>query len=145
MKECDLYPPVKRWLDSHGYQVHVEIFGCDIVALKDGRILVVELKIGRPTAVEKQAVDRARWADEVIVALPNRPRRTDGLRYRGFGLMVVSGDKVRLVIRPRQQPWFREKQRRYRFGVLAHHPPARDDEVAGLPCCSRLAEQRRTR
>jgi hypothetical protein len=145
MRESDLYPAVKRWLDERGYTVHVEIFGCDIVAVKDGRLLVLELKLKQPGIAENQARHRARWADEVVIAMPHRPKLVSGLKYQGIGLLVVSRDKARLVIKPRQQPWFREKQRLYRFKVLSNRAPAQAHEVAGLPCCPELARQRRAR
>jgi hypothetical protein len=33
--ECDLYIPVKRYLESLGYSVKGEIGGCDLVGLRD--------------------------------------------------------------------------------------------------------------
>ena len=36
MKETDLYPPVKRYLEGQGYTVKGEIDGCDVVAVRRG-------------------------------------------------------------------------------------------------------------
>ena len=142
MRESDLYAPVKRWLDAHGYVVYVEIFDCDIVAIKDGRLTIVELKLGHTAALQRQLADRARWADEVFCAVPIRPRFASGYRYHGYGVLLVSDNKCRQIVKPRQQPWFREKQRKYRFGVLRNQAHAMDHEIAGLPSCRELRQQR---
>ena len=142
MRESDLYAPVKRWLDAHGYVVYVEIFDCDIVAVKDGRLTAIELKLGHTEVLQRQLQDRARWADEVFCAVPVRPRYTTGYTYHGYGVLLVNEDKCRQIVKPRQQPWFREKQRKYRFKVLNHRAPAMDHEIAGLPSCRELRQQR---
>ena len=45
MRETDLYPPVKAFLEAQGYTVKGEVEGCDVVALRgDEPPVVVELK-----------------------------------------------------------------------------------------------------
>lgn len=46
MKETDLYPPVKRYLEGPGYTVKGEVDDCDVVAVRRGEEpVVVELKL----------------------------------------------------------------------------------------------------
>ena len=46
MKEADLYPPLKAFLEAQGYEVKAEIGACDIMALRAGDPpLVVEMKL----------------------------------------------------------------------------------------------------
>jgi hypothetical protein len=49
IRETSLYTPVKRFLESRGFEVKGEICGCDVVALRDGEppiVVVGELKLG---------------------------------------------------------------------------------------------------
>ncbi len=41
MRETSLYPPVKRFLESRGFEVKGEICACDVVALRDGEPPIV--------------------------------------------------------------------------------------------------------
>lgn len=46
IKESDLYQPIKEYLDSLGYDTKGEVKDCDITAIKDDELIVVELKKG---------------------------------------------------------------------------------------------------
>ena len=46
MKEADLYLPLKRFLESQGYEVKGEVQDCDVLAVRGTEALVVvELKL----------------------------------------------------------------------------------------------------
>ena len=68
--EKDLYDPVCAYLESLGYEVKGEVKNCDITALRDGELIVVELKRGFTLELIYQAMDRQRVADGVYVAVP---------------------------------------------------------------------------
>lgn len=68
--ESDLYGPVRDYLESLGYQVKGEVKDCDVTALRDGELIVVELKRGFTLELIYQAMDRQRVADGVYVAVP---------------------------------------------------------------------------
>lgn len=68
--EKDLYDPVCAYLRSLGYEVKGEVKNCDITALRDGELIVVELKRGFTLELIYQALDRQRIADGVYVAVP---------------------------------------------------------------------------
>lgn len=72
--ERDLYGPVRDYLEGLGYEVKGEVRDCDITALRDGELIVVELKRGFTLELIYQALDRQRVADGVYVAVP-LPRR----------------------------------------------------------------------
>lgn len=72
--EQDLYGPVRDYLEGLGYEVKGEVKDCDITALRDGELIVVELKRGFTLELIYQALDRQRVADGVYVAVP-LPRR----------------------------------------------------------------------
>lgn len=142
-KESDLYPPVRDWLERQGYKVYVEQFGVDVIGLRDSTLVVVELKLCLTHRLRYQLQVVSGWADFVYGAVPTVPRLYRGLRHEGFGLLIVRGGKVYQRIKAQQQPFLRERKRAYRFKQLAGRGPALHDELAGLPCCPELREQRR--
>ncbi len=131
--ESDLYPPVKAYLEAHGFTVKGEIRGCDLVATApDGDVVVIaELKLMLSFELVLQAVERLAIADEVWIAVPltRRGRDQDRRAHRlckllGIGLLTVHPKRgtVELVsapapYRPRPNPrrrslLLREFQRR---------------------------------
>jgi len=68
--ESDLYGPVCGYLESLGYEVKGEVKDCDVAAVRDGELIVVELKRGFTLELLYQAMDRQRIADGVYVAVP---------------------------------------------------------------------------
>lgn len=68
--ESDLYGPVHDYLTGLGYEVKGEVKDCDMTAMRDGELIVVELKRGFTLELIYQAVDRQRIADGVYVAVP---------------------------------------------------------------------------
>ena len=95
MRETDLYPLIKSFLEKQGYEVKAEVKSCDVVARKKGApLLVVELKLGFTLQLIYQAVDRLALTDHVYVAIakPKRglPREAVKLcRRLGLGLIVI--------------------------------------------------------
>lgn len=100
--ETDLYKPVHDYLEGLGYNVQGEVKGCDLAALMDDDIVVVELKTSFNLKLLAQAVKRQRAADSVYVAIP-RPKGGAGtagwrdmcmlLRRLELGLITVATDK----------------------------------------------------
>jgi len=43
-KEEDLYDPLRKWLVNNGYEVQAEVQSCDVVAIKDDEMTIIELK-----------------------------------------------------------------------------------------------------
>lgn len=102
MREVDLYPPVKAFLEGQGYSVKGEIEDCDVVAIRgDEPPVVIELKRSFTLDLVLQGIGRQRLAGAVYLAIPpfsgraGRRRRRDciGLcRRLGLGLMTVRLD-----------------------------------------------------
>lgn len=96
MKETDLYPAVKRLLESQGFEVKAEVKSCDVMAVRgDEPPIVVELKNGLTLQLIYQAIDRLSITDLVYIAIakPKRavPSEAQKLCKRlGLGLLVVS-------------------------------------------------------
>jgi len=145
MKESDLYGPVRDWLTSQGYQIHVEIFDADVIGVKDGRIVVVELKACLSYGVFLQCHKRASWADEVWAAIGSTPKDTGDMKRAGFGLLIVKDGKVRKRFAAKPQPWHWHRSKAYRAKKLACRAPAQPHELAGLPSNQQLTRQRMMR
>jgi hypothetical protein len=98
MKEADLYPPLKAFLEAQGYEVKAEIGACDIMALRAGDPpLVVEMKLGFNLSLVLQGVARQALFDTVYLAVA-APKKGWPARYKdivalcrrlGLGLLVV--------------------------------------------------------
>ena len=102
MKESDLYPPLKRFLESQGYVVKSEIGACDVVAVRGEEApLVVELKVSLTLEVVLQAVDRLSLTSKVYIGIPadnrmaakRRGHVVKLLRMLGLGLVLLSPDQ----------------------------------------------------
>jgi hypothetical protein len=80
MRETDLYPPIKAYLERQGYEVKAEVTSCDVVAVRgDEPPLIVELKLGLSIGLLLQGVDRQSMSDAVYVAFA----AGKGPRWRG--------------------------------------------------------------
>lgn len=126
-KETDLYQPIRDYLIQNGYTVRSEVINCDIAAVKDNDLIVIELKCSANLQLLIQATERQRITDSVYVAVPTP--KTKGSHWRGIqrilrmlevGLMVVSFDRrqpnVEVLFDP--LPYARKKQKRRRRAVL---------------------------
>ncbi len=104
LNETDLYAPVRELFARQGFNVRGEVVGCDLAAVRDGELVVVELKTAFNTALLIQATDRQRAADAVYVALPRPEGSLRSARWKGIlhllrrlelGLIFVSAAKTR--------------------------------------------------
>ena len=73
-KEADMYSPIKDMLASQGFTVRGEVKGCDIAAVKDEMLWIVEMKLSTNLTLIFQAMERQTATDWVFIAIP-RPRR----------------------------------------------------------------------
>lgn len=108
MKEAELYPPVKAFLEARGYTVKAEIGAADVMALRgDDAPLIVELKTALNLALILQGVARQAMFDDVYLAVPQPPKWTHRykdltalLRRLGLGLLTVKADRVTVHLDP---------------------------------------------
>jgi len=98
MKESDLYPPLKRFLESQRYEVKGEVQECDILAVRGTETpVIVELKLSVNLDVVLQAVDRLALSSKVYIGVPaackilkrRRKRIVKLLRMLGLGLILI--------------------------------------------------------
>ena len=98
MRESDLYPPIKSYLEAQGFVVKAEVGACDVLARRGDQTVVVEMKLTFSLALVLQGVARQSLFDDVYLAVPVSGARGWKLRYRdilalcrrlGLGLLAV--------------------------------------------------------
>ena len=98
MKESELYPALKQFLESLGYEVKGEIQDCDVLAVRgEEEPVIVELKLTLNLDVILQSVDRLAVSDKVYIGVPakrksSKKRRRQVLkllRMLGLGLLEI--------------------------------------------------------
>lgn len=125
IRESDLYEPVRAFLTERGYGVNSEVLHCDITAVRDEELVVVELKRSFSLALILQAVKRQRSADSVYVAVPRPKGAPFGNGFRDMvhllkrlqlGLLLVDlsrpASPVELFLHPRSHESRRDTKRR---------------------------------
>ncbi len=140
--ETSLYPPVKRFLESLGFEAKGEVCGCDVVALDKGEpaaLIIAELKVSFTLELVLQAVERTPVCDEVWLAvrasLRGRGREADPrvkklCRMLGFGLLsVFNSGRVELLVEP--VPWRPRIDKKRRSRIADEHRRRRGDPTAG--------------
>ena len=126
MRETDLYPPVKAFLEAQGYAVKGEIEGCDVVAIRgEEPPVIVELKAGFSLPLVFQGIARQSVTDDVYLAVPPFPgrtgRRKDALalcRRLGLGLLTVRLEPAPFVEALLDPAEYRPRRRRPELGRL---------------------------
>ena len=158
IRETALYGPVKRFLESLGFDVKGEICGCDLVAVpaagangagagaeeKDPPLVVIgELKQTFTLELLLQGVDRLAAGDEIWLAVrasgaggrkgrgrERDPRVRKCCRLLGFGLLAVfARGQVEVIVEPR--PWKPRKVAWRRRRLVDEHRRRQGDPAAG--------------
>jgi hypothetical protein len=140
--EASLYPPVKRFLESLGFEVKGEVCGCDVVALDKGvptAAVIAELKLTFTLDLLLQAVDRMPACDDVWLAVRasrrGRGRESDSrvrklCRLVGVGLIAVSTTgNVEVIVEP--VPWRPRRDPKRRSRIVEEHRKRRGDPAIG--------------
>lgn len=151
--EEDLYKPVHDYLVSEGYNVYSEVKHCDVTAVKDEELLIVEMKQSLNLELVLQGTKRQRATDSVYVAVP-KPKGgifskrwndlTHLLRRLELGLILVTVKKdhsyVEVVFHP--SPFDREKSKRSakrkKYSIIKEIDGRHGDYNTGGSCRKKL-------
>jgi len=87
MKETDLYLPVKLYFESFGYTVKGEVKGIDVVVMKDGLMVGIELKLHITLKLIYQAIERQKVCEKVYIAVPVEAIKSHKMQLRQFKLL----------------------------------------------------------
>lgn len=143
-KETDLYEPIRAFLEEEGYQVQAEVKDCDIAAVKDGQLLIVELKKAFNLKLVYQGLERQSLTDQVFVAIP-RPKK--GAREKAWkdmlkllkrlelGLLTVALDSplktVDVVLEPSDSLAWKNRKKREKLQAELENRQV-DGNVGGM-------------
>ncbi|MEH7502795.1 DUF2161 family putative PD-(D/E)XK-type phosphodiesterase [Neobacillus drentensis] len=129
LQEIDLYKPIQTYFVREGYEVYGEVKDCDIVAVKDEELVVIELKLTLNVELLIQAAKRQRITDKVYVAIPKSKHRLNSKRWTNkchlirrleLGLIVVSSPGKRgwaeIIFEP--TPFNRRKNKLKRASIM---------------------------
>lgn len=154
MREADLAPAARQWLEERGYSVYLEQFDCDMVGLKGRELVVMELKPCLTEHLWRQMSRRSWWANWVYCVIASEPRKREGkgwfrglqtMRHDGFGVFQLKDGKLKQLAKARPQPWRQQRSIAYRLKKLTGQLPSLEHEVVGVKACAELKRQRETR
>jgi len=80
--EIDLFRPISDFLVEQGYTVRSEVKDCDIAAIKEEELVIVELKRNLSVDLLAQAVKRQKSADIVYMAIPKPKKLTANSKWK---------------------------------------------------------------
>ena len=126
MRETELYPPVKAFLEGQGYAVKGEVEACDLVAVRgDEAPVIVELKTSFTLGLVFQGISRQSVTENVYLGVPpfsaRTTRRKGALalcRRLGLGLLTVRLEPRPFVEALLDPAEFRPRRRKARLGKL---------------------------
>lgn len=101
MSELQMQQKIAELLRSGGFSVYLEVpflsRSIDIVAIKDGKIVAIELKLSDWRKAIMQSSDHLHGADQSFVCLPRKTRINDEMIEmvldRGLGLMFYDEEE----------------------------------------------------
>lgn len=137
MKEVDLYPAIKAHLTRQGWTVKGEVGAADVVARRDGEVLIVELKRAFSLALFHQGVERLALTDLVYLAVPAggkaKPLKTNVklARRLGLGVMTVRARDGFVEVLADPAPYAPRKSRKKQTRLLREFDRLDGDPNAG--------------
>ncbi|WP_394237055.1 DUF2161 domain-containing phosphodiesterase [Niallia oryzisoli] len=82
LQEVDLYKPIQKYFVREEFEVYGEVNDCDIAAVKDDVLVIVELKLTLSVDLLIQAANRQRLTDQVYIAIPRPKGRLNSKQWR---------------------------------------------------------------
>ena len=77
-KESDMYAPIRDLLAGQGFTVRGEVKGCDISAIRDEALWIIEMKLHANITLIYQAMARQDATGWVFIAIPRPRNARDG-------------------------------------------------------------------
>lgn len=117
--EVDLYEPIQCYFNRQGYEVYGEVNHCDITAVKNEELIVIELKLSLNVELLIQAAKRQRLTELVYIAIPKPKYNLYSKKWKdvchlirrlGMGLILVSFEEgAEVAIKFPPKPFDRKK------------------------------------
>jgi len=118
-KETELFNAVYHYFNDMGYEVRAEVNKCDVVAIKDDEVVIIELKLKLNLDLILQIADRLRYTKDVYACIPKKEinlftkkgkHRMHLLRTLGVGLLAVSVEGEDYSIKELLKPQVRDPE-----------------------------------
>ncbi len=102
--ESDLYEPIRKYFSKLGYAVYGEVKNCDVTAIKEDELIIIELKKNLTVDLLVQAANRKRMTELVYIAIPKPKYNLRSKKWRDIchlirrleiGLILISLQKTR--------------------------------------------------
>lgn len=142
-RETALYGPIKQFFEDQGFVVRGEVNGCDLAAVRQQSLILVEMKSRFNLTLVLQGIDRQQLGDTVYLAVNHAYCRRPARRWRtiqrlcrqlGLGLLTVNLAQtpaaVELVVDP-QPTGMRRNPRKRRSVLREFHHRSGDHNVGG--------------
>ena len=118
--EIDLYQPVKDYFIKEGFAVYGEVNHCDVAAVKENELVIVELKLSLTVELLIQATKRQRLTNQVYIAIPKPTYSLRSKKWKDhchlirrleLGLLIVEfrGDGIHINVVHQPAPFDRKK------------------------------------
>jgi len=104
MKEKDLFPPLKKWLNKQGFRVYSEIptlgHSIDVVAEKENLQYAYELKLSLTKKVLYQAISGRLYCNRSYIVISTTPRKENYNRciQQGYGIIRIKNNITEILL-----------------------------------------------
>ncbi len=148
--ESELFLPVKQLFENQGYIVNAEVKGCDVTAVNDDELIIIELKKNLSVTLLAQGLVRQKTGAITYVAVP-KPKNYSPKTYRDtlyvlkkleLGLIFVSlrGDYsyAEIILEPKPFKAVKVNTRK-RKAIISEIDGRTIDTNTGGVNCTRIA------
>lgn len=95
MKEFELFEPIRKLFSEMGYKVNAEVKDCDVTAVKEDELIIIELKKNLTVALLAQGLERQKTGAAVYIAVP-KPKKYSPKKFRNT-LYVIKKLELGLI------------------------------------------------
>ena len=89
LKEKELYPPLKEWLNNRGYKAYTEVINMDVVDKRGDEYIGFELKMSCSKTVIHQAYRTKTICGKAYVVTPVMPRKEGFAQCQKYGVGII--------------------------------------------------------
>ena len=135
LREAALFGPLKAWFEKRGYDVFAEVpcysSAIDLVAIKDGIVVAVELKTSLTKHVIRQAQRNGVCVDQTYAAVGTNPRNIERCVGAKVGLLTVINGVVSLALQACMRTLLSPHKKQE---IIAYCKRGVFNGVGGMPC-----------
>lgn len=104
LKEEDMYKYVRQYFIDQGFEVKSEVMNCDVMGVREGFIVMIEMKLTLNLDVILQAIERQKISNEVYIAVPRKAKVMKTKRWYDICHMLKRLEIGLLLVSPQSHP-----------------------------------------